>query len=354
MTEDQRIREALAAYDLGTVRAVHHHAGTAAKTWRVETDRGTWLLRTRGSRTSTDELIAFDHGLRAHLVRRGIPTAEPVPGRDGARFVRLDGQALEVYALLPGQSVGRAEPRQIAGAARLLAAFHRAGEDYRAAVPPVAQYRTLGLETATIRMESPELLSQVYAEIERQAGRRFPRARAVARDWLDRLRREWSDDAYFGLPQTMTHGDFTLANLLFAPDGEVCGVFDFDWSRRAPRVRDVADGLFFVSGRRRTPLQAGSIWSLTEAVRLSPERGAVWLAGYHAAYPLTAAEWDAIPLALAARWLSVRVEGMAKVAAADRLRFVFGNLIPPLRWLDAHWPELRAATASRLGQAALP
>jgi Ser/Thr protein kinase RdoA (MazF antagonist) len=354
MTEDQRIREALAAYDLGTVRAVHHHAGTAAKTWRVETDRGVWLLRTRGSRTSTDELIAFDHGLRAHLVRRGIPTAEPVPGREGARFVRLDGQALEVYALLPGQGIGQANPRQIAGAARLLAALHRAGEEYHAEVPPVAQYRTLGLDTATSRMELPELLSQVYTKIGREAGRRFPRARAVARDWLARLRREWSDDVYYGLPQTMTHGDFTLANILFAPDGEVCGVFDFDWSRRAPRVRDVADGLFFVSGQRRTPLQAGSIWSLTEAVRLSPERGAVWLAAYHSACPLTPAEWNAIPLALAARWLSVRVEGMAKVAAADRVRFAFGNLIPPLRWLAAHWPELRAATASRLGQATLP
>ena len=145
----------------------------------------------------------------------------------------------------------------------------------------------------------------------------------------------------------MTHGDFTLANLLFAPDGSVCGVFDFDWSRRGPRVRDIADGLFFVAGRRRTPLQAGSIWSLTEAVALRPARCAAWLGSYTTVSPLTPAEWNAIPLALAARWLSVRVEGMAKVPPEDRLRFAFGNLIPPLRWLDAHW----AGTQRNGGQA---
>ncbi len=299
------------------------------------------MLRTRGSRTASDELIVFDHGLRAHLVGRGIPTAEPVPNRAGTTFVRIGETALEVYRLLPGRSIGKAGVREIAAAARLLAQFHRAGEDYRAEVPPVAQYRTLGIDTATTRMESPELLGQVYARLDRSAGHRFPCARAVARRWLDRLREEFSDAVYQALPQTLTHGDFTLANLLFAPDGSVCGVFDFDWSRRGPRVRDIADGLFFVAGRRRTPLQAGSIWSLTEAVELRPERCAAWLGSYIAVNPLTPAEWDAIPLALAARWLSVRVEGTAKVPPEDRLRFAFGNLIPPLRWLDAHWGEIR-------------
>lgn len=341
MTEDERLQQALAAYDLGTVRSVYHHAGTAAKTWRVETDRGSWLLRTRGSRTSSDELIAFDHGLRAHMVRRGVPTAEPVPNQAGTPFVRIGETAMEVYRLLPGRSIGKAGIREIAAAARLLAQFHQAGEDYRAEVPPVAQYRTLGIATATTRMESPELLGQVYTRLDREAGRRFPRVRAVARRWLDRLREEFSDAAYQSLPQTLTHGDFTLANLLFAPDGNVCGVFDFDWSRRGPRVRDLADGLFFVAGRRRTPLQAGSIWSLTEAVELLPPRCAVWLGSYTAINPLTPGEWNAIPLALAARWLSVRVEGTAKVTPEDRLRFAFGNLIPPLRWLDAHWAEVQ-------------
>jgi Ser/Thr protein kinase RdoA (MazF antagonist) len=311
----------------------------------VKTDRGAWLLRTRGSRTSTDELIAFDHGLRQHLVQRAIPTAEPVPNRAGARFVRVDGMAMEVYELLPGRTIGQADLTQIRSAAELLARFHRAAHDYLADMPPVAQYRTLGLDQASPRMESPALLARVYGRLAEDARIRFPVARTVATVWLGRLREEFPDTVYDALPQTMTHGDFTLANLLFAPDGAVCGVFDFDWSRRAPRVRDVADGMFFVAGQRRTPLVAGNIWSLTEAVDLTVPRCVHWLRSYHAGNPLTAAELAAIPLALAARWLSVRVEGMAKVPPEDRLRFAFGSLSQPLVWLAERWGDVARTVA---------
>ena len=338
MHDDERVLAALAAYDLGAIREIRHHSGTAAKTWRVATERGEWLLRTRGARTAGDGSVAFDHALRAHLVARGIPTAEPVRTRAGATFVRIDGRAMEIYPLRPGRTIARAEPRQIRAAARMLAAFHRAGADCHAEQPPVAQYRTLGLDTESRRMESPELLAPLYERLGREAGSEFGAARATAGRWLARLREELSDRVYFGLPQTMTHGDYTLANLLFAEDGDVCGVFDFDWSRPGPRVRDVADGLFFVAGRRRTPLVAADIWSLTEAVELRPERCAAWLEGYGEANPLSPAERAAIPLALAARWLSVRLEGSAKVPPEDRLRFVFGNLAEPLDWLETHGP----------------
>jgi len=333
MTEDERIEAALANYDLGTVQKIDHHSGTAAKTWRVATDRGSWLLRTRGSRTSSDGLIAFDHGLRAHLVNNGIPTAEPVRTRAGEGFARVGRHAMEVYALHSGHTIGHADLLQVGAAARMLAAFHRAGADYLADPPPVAQYRTLGLDTASVRMESPELLALLYDRLSQEAGTRFAKAQSVANRWLARLQKELPDGVYYQLPQTMTHGDFTLANLLFSDVGSVCGVFDFDWSRRGPRVRDVADGMFFVAGQRRTPLMAANIWSLTEAVELSTDRCAAWLESYQQSNPLSPAEVAAIPLALAARWLSVRLEGTAKVPPEDRLRFTFGNLAEPLEWL---------------------
>ena len=339
---DNAIQAALALYDLGAIRKVCHHSGTAAKTWRVRTDRGVWLLRTRGNRTATDELIAFDHGLRMHLVDGGIPTAVPVANRTGGRFVRIDGMAMEIYELLPGQTIGQARLSQIQAAAEMLARFHRAGQDYRVEIPPVAQYQTVGIDESSHRMESPDLLSLVYETLETKAEGTFQSARAMASRWLRRLIEDLPDSVYQALPQTMTHGDYTLANLLFARDDSVCGVFDFDWSRPGPRIRDVADGMFFVAGQRRTPLVPANIWSLTEAVDLSVSRCAHWLRSYHAVSPLTTAELAAIPLALGARWLSVRVEGMAKVPPTDRLRFAFGNLVSPLAWLDAHWPAVAA------------
>jgi len=56
--------------------------------------------------------------------------------------------------------------------------------------------------------------------------------------------------------------------------------------------------------------------------------------------PSATAELELVELALAARWLSVRAEGTAKVAEADRARFCFANLSGPLQWLKEHWCEV--------------
>lgn len=339
------IQRAWAAYDLGALRAAVHHSGTAAKTWRVTADSGAYLLRTRGSRTSAAELVACDHALRRHLLAAAIPTAAPLAAKDGRTWVRIGDRVLEVYAIVPGNTLAEAGPRQVSAAARLLAAFHGASADFVPArnLPPVAQYRTLGIEETSMRMESPALLSRIYQRLAATSGSSdFSAALAVAGRWLRRLEDDFDDRRYAALPHTVTHGDFTLANILFL-DGRVSGVFDFDWARWAPRIRDVADGLFFVSGRRRTPLVASDIWSLTEAAELSLTRALDWLRSYSAVVRLDEHEVASLPLALAARWLSVRVEGMAKVPETERLRFALGNLHAPLDWLDAHWPEVVSA-----------
>lgn len=343
------IRAALQAYDVGRLRDAVHHAGTAAKTWRVVTTAGSYLLRTRGSRTATDELIAYDHALRRHLLAAGIPTAAPLPTRAGRTFTRVGDQALELYAIVPGAPLLHAGLPEIAAAARALAAFHAATRDFALAqtVLPVAQYRTLGLEAVSERMESPALLTRVYDQIASRSGcQDFAAALAQARRWLERLRREFGDDLYGSLPHTVSHGDFTLANILFVGD-RVTGIFDFDWARWAPRIRDVADGLFFISGQRRTALVAADIWSLTEAVELSSERALYWLHSYQEMAPLTSREVDCLPLALAARWLSVRVEGMAKVPESERVRFALGNLAGPLSWLETDWAKVRERSGPR-------
>ena len=342
------IHAALRQYDLGHLHEAVHHAGTAAKTWRVTTDSGTFLLRTRGSRTSGPDLIDYDHALRRHLLAAGIPTAAPLPTRDGSSYTRFGDRALELYAIVPGATLAAAGLAEIAAAARALAAFHAAAASFPLAhtLLPVAQYRTLGFEQTSGRMEDPELLQRVYAGLAATPGvALYAPALTLARAWLDRLRHRLDDTAYACLPHTVTHGDFTLANLLFL-NGLLTGVFDFDWARWAPRLRDLADGMLFVSGQRRTPLIAADIWSLTEAVDLSVARCAHWLRSYEEGAPLTDAELACLPLAFAARWLSVRVEGMAKVPEADRLRFALGNLAGPLEWLEANWPAVLAARRS--------
>ena len=45
--------------------------------------------------------------------------------------------------------------------------------------------------------------------------------------------------------QLPTHGDFAKNNLLFDTSGKVSGILDFDDIRIAPRIKDVANSIFY-------------------------------------------------------------------------------------------------------------
>jgi len=347
--EDGLIETVLADYDLGTLQAVQDHGGTAAANRRLQTTRGLWLLRTRGARTSTPEAVAFDHALRRHLVRHGVPTAAPVARRDGETCTRLGGRVFEVYPLLPGRSCARADDDQLRSAARALADFHRAAASFPLAddAPPVAQYATVGVPDALRRPEDPFLLGRAYDELLAGAAGALAEEAECCRLWLERLREEFGDGRYYRLPQVLTHGDYTLANLLFDGHGEVSGVFDFDWARPAARVRDLADGMYFIGAVRRTTLDPADIRSLTDASDFRVDRCVLWLSSYSGRAPLEAAEVHALPLAFAARWLSVRIEGTAKVPPPERVHFSLRDLPRPLLWLARHWAEVAATLGCR-------
>jgi Ser/Thr protein kinase RdoA (MazF antagonist) len=303
-------------------------------------------VRTRGPRTSSDAAVAFDHGLRRHLVAAGVPTTAPVPARDGVTAVRLDGRVHEVFPFVAGLPFDDGRPQALANAARALARFHAVASSYPMArsAPPLAQYATLGIPDASDRMEDPALLARVYGPILacRQA-QAFGDAVVVTRRWLDRLGAEFGRAAHDQLPAALTHGDYTRANLLFDRQDRVVGIFDFDW---APRVRDLGDGLYFLSAVRRSPLRPDDIWSLTEMADFQVDRCVAWLRAYVEVSPLLAIELAAVPLAFAARWLSIRAEGMAKVPEQDRLRFCLGPIAEPLQWIESFWPQVAARCAS--------
>jgi len=345
-SESDLVTRTLKAYDLGDLESWAPHGGTAGKTWRVVTTRGAWLFRMRGVRTSSDEVIAFDHGLRRRLLEAGIPTTAPVPACDGCMFTRVGERVIEVYPFLPGRSLTAVDSDALGNVAQALARFHQAAAGWpdARALPPVAQYSTVGVADRNERMEDPELLARVYSRLASQPGAEpFGDAVDASRRWLTRLRSDYDRAVYDALPHTVTHGDFTLANLLFDQETSVKGIFDFDWARWAPRVRDIADGTLFIAGQRRTPMRPGDIWSLTEAVSLHVERCLRWVRSYQTVAPLNDAEISVLPLAMAARWLSVRVEGTAKVPEAERLRFCFGNVAEPLLWLEENWPVVARA-----------
>jgi len=171
-----------------------------------------------------------------------------------------------------------------------------------------------------------------------------PQERAAAQWALGRARDLCDTNAgecYHRLPACVVHGDYTPANLLFDARGDVAGIFDLDWAMPMPRARDIGDALYFFACDRPTA-DSSDIWTLTEAAAFDFEKCVAFLRAYHGHSPLSDEEWDAIPKAFEGRWLSIRLEGMAKVPEDQRLRFFGrGDIQVPPEWLDAHWADVR-------------
>lgn len=336
---------ALAAYDMGEVCRVTPAGGTAGKTWKVSTCTGDYFLRLRGVRTSSEARLIFDHGLRDHLVDLGVPTVAAIAAIDGSRWIRRNEGVFELYPFVEGRSFNSNNPIEIANAGRTLAEYHKAASEYPSQQPEsIAQYTTLGFSNAVSdRMDDPWLQKANLVAVRELAdtadGQRVvDRCLARADNLIDR----YSAEAYDGLTGWIIHGDYTPANLLFSKAGDVVGLFDLDWAMPGVRCRDVADGLYFFATAPRD-IRSADIWSLTEAMAFDPDRCQIFLEAYDQVAPLSSGELEAIPLAFAGRWLSIRLEGMAKVDRAERFRFFSRGVEEPLCWLDQNWDHLREA-----------
>ena len=344
MTADIAPQTALAAYDIGSISNIAPAGGTAGRTWKVDTSTGSYLLRLRGARTSGEDRLQFDHGLRRHLLDHGVPTAATVPTTGGDVWQRREEGVYELYPFVEGRAFDPQNLAEVAAAGAALARYHGTAATYRPPFShrePIGQYTALGFSDAVSdRMDDPHLQA---ANLE---ATRALAASDEQRQLVDRCRARvhamcttYAGAAYDQLGGWVIHGDYTPANLLFSTAGEVVGIFDLDWAVPGARCRDVADGLYFFATQPRH-IDAASIWSLTDAAQFDPERCVAFLQAYQSVAPLDPTEFDAIPLAFAGRWLSIRLEGMAKVAPEERFRFFSRDVEAPLAWLDENWAAL--------------
>ena len=332
------IERLLSLYDLKP-RDARPAGGTAGATWRVATDAGDVFVRRRGSRTSTPERAAYDHGLRRYLAENGFHATPPTPTRYGRTCVAMVDGVYEVYPWVEGLPISDAlAPLARVPVAETLAWFHEVANGYEAPCEPfVPQFAHFDVPIASrARFDDPAAFLDVIEHMLSAYGTPANRdALLRARDLTLRLREMFDPDLYDALPRCVIHGDYNRYNLLFAADGAVVGVFDYDWAWRDARARDVAELVLFYGTTRKQATETGSIWSLTAAPRFkrAPMREAV--RAYAARAPLTGAERRAVPLAMLARWVSMRTEGIMKVPPERRAEFLLLDFEAPFAWYDA-------------------
>jgi len=204
------------------------------------------------------EQVPYFIELMTWLADRGVPSARPVPDREGRTLHRLLGRPAALVERLHGESTEEPTARDCARVGAVLAHLHRAADGF-----PMRRedQRGMAWRIATAERLYPELDPATAAML------RDELAHHAARDWR-------------GLPRGVVHADLFPDNVLFRK-GEITGVIDFYYACSELRVYDLAI--------------AANQWCTLRDGALCGERTVALLRAYHDARPLELAERAAWP-----------------------------------------------------------
>jgi homoserine kinase type II len=271
----------LAGYDIGELLAYKGIAeGVENSNFLVHTSGGYFIL-TLYERRVVERDLPFFLGLMEHLASRGITCPQPVKNRAGQTLGRLAGRPAAMVTFLDGMWIRRPSAAHCAALGEALARLHLAGADF-------AMRRDNALSVAGWR--------QLYAACGGRANAVQPDLTTVLAAELDVLEREWPR----GLPQGVIHADLFPDNVFFLGD-QLSGLIDFYFACTDTLAYDVAICL--------------NAWCFEQDHSYNVTKGRALLASYAKTRPLSAQEWDKLPL-------------LARGAA---LRFLLTRLVD---WLD--------------------
>ncbi len=306
--------------------SIEEGGGTAGHCWRITTASGKYLLRRRGRRTSEPGLVQRDHAFRHFLVDGGIPTTCALPGRDGKFFFIANGFAYELHPFVEGRFMRTDSDVELQNLAICLAKFHKVAAGFRNQCPPM-EFNQFGnalpsYAKRSSRIDAPEgmlyALKGLYGELDSDARKKVAFVLSLA----EKLATDYGSTIYAQVDDGFIHGDLNLTNILFAEDGSVAGLFDFDWAMPGARIRDVADALHFFAGGLPKPFSSSDIWGLTQIPRFDERRSLLFLEAYYGIYPMSKLEHQLLLYAWEARVLAFHIEGMAKVPPERRIEFL--------------------------------
>jgi len=271
----------LAGYDIGELLAYKGIAeGVENSNFLVHTSRGYFIL-TLYERRVAERDLPFFLALMEHLASRGITCPQPVKNRAGQTLGRLAGRPAAIVTFLEGLWIRRPSAAHCAALGEALARLHLAGADF-------AMRRDNALSVAGWR--------KLYAGCGGRVNAVQPDLTTVLAAELDLLEREWPR----GLPQGVIHADLFPDNVFFLGD-QLSGLIDFYFACTDTLAYDVAICL--------------NAWCFEQDHSYNVTKGRALLASYAKTRPLSAQEWNKLPL-------------LARGAA---LRFLLTRLVD---WLD--------------------
>jgi len=271
----------LAGYDIGELLSYKGIAeGVENSNFLVHTSRGYFILTLYERRVAEGDLPFF-LALMEHLASRGITCPQPVKNRSGETLGRLAGRPAAMVTFLEGMWIRRPSAQYCAALGEALARLHLAGADF-----PMRRENALSVAGW---QQLYEACHHRANEVQRELDDLLARELAV-------LEGEWPQ----GLPQGVIHADLFPDNVFFLGD-KLSGLIDFYFACTDTLVYDVAICL--------------NAWCFEPDHSYNVTKGRALLASYAKTRPLSAAEWEKLPL-------------LSRGAA---LRFLLTRLVD---WLD--------------------
>lgn len=201
-------------------------AGTINTNVAVEAGDGRYFLRVNEGKARDD--VAREAAIVFHVAARGVPTPAPLRARGGEPFAPFGDAWVSLFPWVEGRVLSRAElgPAHARAVGRALAVLHRAGADFGDSRP--GRYE-------------PEEIHRRFERIRQAAGEdpALGEAVAVLGPELQATRDERAPD----LPCGVIHGDLFIDNVLYAPDGDLAALLDFEQASWGRLAYDVAVSL---------------------------------------------------------------------------------------------------------------
>lgn len=259
---DEELEAFVAEYDIGEVVSCKGIAeGVENSNYLLQTDRGSFILTLYERRVNPADLPFFI-ALMEHLARGGLPCPTPLHGRDGASLRHLCGRPAAIISFLQGLWPRHVTAKHCAALGRALAEMHLVGLSF-------PQRRTNGLGLAAWR---PLFEQEAARADEVKAG-----LADYLRRQLDSLEGGWPAD----LPAGIIHADLFPDNVFFRGEA-VSGLIDFYFACTDFLAYDVAVCL--------------NAWCFEPDGSFNVTKARLMLTNYQQVRPLTAAEFDALPM----------------------------------------------------------
>ena len=260
----------LADHNVGTLTDLRGiSAGIENTNYFVYTTAGRYVLTLFEKLTAAE--LPFYLDLMAHLADHGIPSARPLPNRQGHLLGQLNGKPAALVSFLPGKDVKRPTVAHCAAVGTMLGRIHLAGQSY---LKRMDNPRGLGwwqeVAPQIMRFLTPDDATLLRDEVAYQASQRFE-----------------------ALPRGAIHADLFRDNALFEGT-RISGVIDFYFACTDALLYDLAI--------------CANDWCVRTNGRLDEERARALVDSYTQARPLAGLEPDAWPAMLRAAalrfWIS--------------------------------------------------